>query len=124
MYRARVSVLNDREYTGEEQDSVGRKLESYIKDNNFEVIVYKIIPEVKSIYKDFIVKCCDNYCVDLVVTIGNRDLSEEVVKEVSNDENKNLNSYKRKGTILKNLKEDNLLIDKELKGLVESIKGV
>ena len=29
MYRACVVVLSDREYTGEEQDSVGRKLESY-----------------------------------------------------------------------------------------------
>ena len=124
MYRACVIVLSDREYTGEEQDSVGRKLESYIKNNNFEVIVYKIIPEVKSIYKDFIVKCCDNYCVDLVVTIGNKELSEEVVKEISNDENKKLNSYKRKATILKNLKEENLSVDNELKELVESIKGV
>lgn len=124
MYRACVIVLSDREYTGEEQDSVGRKLESYIKNNNFEVIVYKIIPEVKSIYKDFIVKCCDNYCVDLVVTIGNKELSEEVVKEISNDENKKLNSYKRKATILKSLKEESLSMDKELKELVESIKGV
>lgn len=124
MYRACVVVLSDREYTGEEQDSVGRKLESYIKNNKIEVIVYKIIPEVKSIYKDFIIKCCDNYCVDLVVTIGNKGLAEEVAEEISNDENKKLNSYRRKATILKNLKEENLSVDNELKELVESIKGV
>lgn len=124
MYRACVVVLSDREYTGEEQDSVGRKLESYIKNNKIEVIVYKIIPEVKSIYKDFIIKCCDNYCVDLVVTIGNKGLAEEVAEEISNDENKKLNSYRRKATILKNLKKENLSVDNELKELVESIKGV
>ena len=124
MYRACVVVLSDREYTGEEQDSVGRKLESYIKNNKIEVIVYKIIPEVKSIYKDFIIKCCDNYCVDLVVTIGNKGLAEEVAEEISNDEKKKLNSYRRKATILKNLKEENLSVDNELKELVESIKGV
>ena len=124
MYRACVIVLSDREYTGEEQDSIGRQLENYIKSEKFEVIVYKIIPEVKYIYKDFILKCCDNYCLDLVVTIGNKELSEEVAKEISNGENKSLNSYIRKNTILKNLKEENLALDIELKELVKSIKGV
>ncbi len=124
MYRACVIVLSDREYTGEEQDSIGRQLESYIKGKKFEVIVYKIMPEVKNIYKDFMLKCCDNYCLDLVVTIGNKELSEEVAKEISSEENPVLNSYIRKNTILKNIKEENLSLDIELKELVESIKRV
>lgn len=124
MYRACVIVLSDREYTGEEQDSIGRQLESYIKSKKFEVIVYKIMPEVKNIYKDFMLKCCDNYCLDLVVTIGNKELSEEVAKEISSEENPVLNSYIRKNTILKNIKEENLSLDIELKELVESIKRV
>jgi len=124
MYRACIIVLSDREYTGEQEDSFGRKLEEYMKNNNFDIIVYKIIPEVKSIYRDFMIKCCDNYSVDLVVTIGNVDLSEEVAKEISNEEDVILSCYRRKKTIIKNIKENSDSINVKLEEIVQSVEEV
>lgn len=122
MYKACVIVLSNREYTGEEEDSAGRKLEKYIEENNFEILVYKIIPEVKNIYKEFLVKCCDNYCVDIVITIGNKCLSEETAKEINEEVNIELNSYRRKKTIIKNFEENISREEIELEKLVEGIK--
>ena len=121
MYKACVIVLSDREYTGEEGDSEGRKLEKYLKDNNFEILVYKIIPEVEEIYRDFLIKCCDDYCVDLVVTVGNRQLSEMIAKDIV-EENSHVNNYRRKKTLIKNLDENNVEENFRLEGLLESIK--
>jgi len=95
-----------------------------MKNNNFDIIVYKIIPEVKSIYRDFMIKCCDNYSVDLVVTIGNVDLSEEVAKEISNEEDVILSCYRRKKTIIKNIKENSDSINVKLEEIVQSVEEV
>ena len=42
MYKACIIVLNDREYTGEEEDSEGRKLKKLLS-YKFNIISYKIM---------------------------------------------------------------------------------
>lgn len=122
MYKACIVILNDREYTGEEKDSVGRKIEDYIKRNNFDILLYKIMPEVKSIYKEFLIKCCDEYGVDFLITIGSKCLSEEVIQEVVERRDAKLDIGIRKKTIIKNCKESVTEKDIELVGVVENIK--
>lgn len=124
MYKACVIVLSNREYTGEEEDNEGRKIEEYIKENDFEILVYKIIPEVEAIYKDFLVKCCDDYCVNLVVTVGNRELSEQIVEDIAEEKNSMLRSYRRKNTVIKNFEENVLKedINIQLGKLIEGAK--
>lgn len=120
MKRACIIILSDREYTGEEEDNKGKELVKYLENNKFEILVYKIIPEIEEIYKEFLMKCCDNYCVEFVVTVGNKKLSEVVANDIKDNFMENDKVYIRKKTFIKNLKDN--FNDTEIKELMSFIQ--
>ncbi|SFU76860.1 hypothetical protein SAMN04487886_11463 [Clostridium sp. DSM 8431] len=123
MYKACIIVLNDREYTGEEEDSEGRKLKKLLS-YKFNIISYKIMPEVDEIYKDFLLKCCDDYCVELVITLGNKVLADLVTKEIKEEDYPEFNGFRRRATLIKNLDEISTGTSINIKKLIEVIEKV
>lgn len=123
MYKACIIILSDREYTGEEEDSEGRKLEKLLS-RRFNIIVYKIVPEVGDIYKDFLLKCCDNYGVELVFTLGNKMLADSVAREIKEEECGDIYGFRRKKTLIKNLESISTGITPNIEMLIEAIKKI
>ena len=83
MYKACIIFVSDKVYTGEEEDYTGKDIANYLKKNKFDISVYTILPQVKDIFDRFLVKCCDEYKVDIVLVIGAEELSNTVIDEVS-----------------------------------------
>lgn len=82
MYKVCIIVISDKEYTGEEEDVNGNLIEKYLKDNKFNIALHSIVPEKKEILKNLLIKCCDEYGVDLIITIGNISIANNVNKEI------------------------------------------
>jgi len=82
MYKVCVIVISDKGYTGEEEDINGKTVEDYFKKNKFNIAVYSIVPETKEILKRFLIKCCDEYEVDLIITLGKISIANEVNKDI------------------------------------------
>lgn len=83
MNKVCVIVINDKGYTGEEEDISGKLVEDYFKKNKFNIAVYSIIPEKKEIINRFLIKCCDEYEVDLIITLGNISIANEVSRDIA-----------------------------------------
>lgn len=82
MYKVGILVISDKGYTGEEEDTSGKLVEDYFKKNEFNIAVYSIVPEIKEIFKRFLIKCCDEYGVDLIITIGKISIANKVNREI------------------------------------------
>lgn len=82
MYKVCVIVINDKGYTGEEEDISGKLVEDYFKKNKFNIALYSIVPETKEIIKRILTKCCDEYGVDLIITLGKISLANEVSRDI------------------------------------------
>ena len=82
MYKVCVIVINDKGYTGEEEDISGKLVEDYLKKNKFNIAVYSIVPEKKEIIKRFLIKCCDEYEVDLIITLGKISIANDVNRDI------------------------------------------
>lgn len=82
MYKACVIVISDKGYTGEEEDVLGKNITKFLRENKFDIAAYTIVPEIKDIFKRFLVKCCDEYGVELVVAVNSNNLVREVDDEV------------------------------------------
>ena len=82
MYKVCVIVIDDKGYTGEEEDINGKLVEEYLKKNKFNIAAYSIVPEKKEIFKRLLIKCCDEYEVDLIITLGNISIANEVSKDI------------------------------------------
>jgi hypothetical protein len=93
MYKACVVVISDKEYTGEEEHISGKVVEDYLKENKFEITVNSIVPETKEIIKRFLIKCCDEYKVDLIITIGKLSLTKELNREIEDINNFQKHSF-------------------------------
>ncbi|MBD7912963.1 MULTISPECIES: molybdopterin-binding protein [Clostridium] len=83
MYKACVIVISDKGYTGEEEDIMGKYLVDLLRKNKFDITAYTIVPEIKDIFKRFLIKCCDEYGVELVVTVNSNSLGREVDDGIS-----------------------------------------
>ena len=82
MYKVCVIVINDKGYTGEEEDISGKLVEEYLKKNKFNIAAYSIVPEKKEIFKRVLIKCCDEYEVDLIITLGEISIANEVSRDI------------------------------------------
>lgn len=110
MYKACIILINDKMYTGEDDDYTGKGIANYLKKNRFDISAYTILPQVKDIFDRFLVKCCDEYKVDLVLVIGQEEISNIVIDEVCEEsmivKMNNQPIRRRKNTAIVNLKED------------------
>ena len=70
MYKASVITISDKTFTGEREDTSGQYITNYLKEKDFEIVSYTIIPETDEIMRRNLIKCCDVYKVDLLITIG------------------------------------------------------
>ncbi|MBE6051549.1 MAG: hypothetical protein E7214_13115 [Clostridium sp.] len=113
MYKACIILINDKVYTGEDEDYTGRDIANYLKENKFDISSYTILPKVKDIFYRFLVKCCDEYRVDLVLVIGGEDISNDTIDEVSEEsmivKMNNLPIRRRKNTAIITLKDDTII---------------
>jgi len=82
MYKVCIIVISDKGYTGEEEDMDGKLIESYLKDNKFNIALHSIVPEKREILKKLLIKCCDEYRVDLIITIGSISIARKVNKGI------------------------------------------
>jgi len=82
MYKVCVIVISNKGYTGEEEDISGKLVEEYLKKNKFNIAAYSIVPEKKEIFKRFVIKCCDEYEVDLIITLGNISIANDVNRDI------------------------------------------
>ncbi|MGL4108937.1 molybdopterin-binding protein [Clostridium sp. LP20] len=70
MYKASVITVSDKTFTGEREDTSGEYITNYLKEKDFEIVSYGIIPETDEIIRRNLIKCCDVYKVDLLIAIG------------------------------------------------------
>lgn len=128
MYKACIIFVSDKVYTGEEEDYTGKDIANYLKKNKFDISVYTILPQVKDIFDRFLVKCCDEYKVDIVLVIGAEELSNTVIDEVSEETMIIKMNYvplrRRKNTAIINFKEDININDIDIDILKDAIRRI
>ena len=128
MYKACIIFVSDKVYTGEEEDYTGKDIANYLKKNKFDISVYTKIPQVKDIFDRFLVKCCDEYKVDIVLVIGAEELSNTVIDEVSEETMIIKMNYvplrRRKNTAIINFKEDININDIDIDILKDAIRRI
>ena len=128
MYKACIIFVSDKVYTGEEEDYTGKDIANYLIKNIFDISVYTILPQVKDIFDRFLVKCCDEYKVDIVLVIGAEELSNTVIDEVSEETMIIKMNYvplrRRKNTAIINFKEDININDIDIDILKDAIRRI
>ena len=128
MYKACIIFVSDKVYTGEEEDYTGKDIANYLKKNKFDISVYTILPQVKDIFDRFLVKCCDEYKVDIVLVIGAEELSNTVIDEVSEETMIIKMNYvplrRRKNTAIINFIEDININDIDIDILKDAIRRI
>lgn len=98
MYKVCIIVINDKGYTGEEEDISGKVVEDYLKNNKYNIALYSILPETEEIIKRFLIKCCDKYGVDLIITLGKTSIANEVSRDIDDrDDRDDLQKYNYAG---------------------------
>ncbi len=128
MYKACIIFVSDKVYTGEEDDYTGKNIANYLKKNKFDISVYTILPQVKDIFDRFLVKCCDEYKVDIVLVVGAEELSNTIIDEVSEEAMNIKVNYvplrRRKNTAIINFKEDININDIDIDILKDAIRRI
>lgn len=99
--KAGVIVTSDSVSSGKKEDSAGKAIAERLKEHNFEVIKYIVIPDEPEEIKKEIVKLCDEDKVNLVITTGGTGLGP---RDVTVDTTKSL-------------------IEKEIPGIPQSIRN-
>lgn len=87
IYTASVLTVSDKAYRGEREDAGGPAVASFLKENGFEVIDCRIVPDEKEKIAQELRYFSDELKVDLVVTTGgtgfaSRDVTPEATLEV------------------------------------------
>lgn len=128
MYKACIIFVSDKVYTGEEDDYTGKNIANYLKKNKFDISVYTILPQVKDIFDRFLVKCCDEYKVDIVLVVGAEELANTIIDEVSEEAMNIKVNYvplrRRKNTAIINFKEDININDIDIDILKDAIRRI
>ncbi len=128
MYKACIIFVSDKVYTGEEDDYTGKNIANYLKKNKFDISAYTILPQVKDIFYRFLVKCCDEYKVDIVLVVGAEELSNTIIDEVSEEAMIIKMNYvplrRRKNTAIINFKEDININDIDIDILKDAIRRI
>ena len=87
LLKACVLVMSDSIHKGDKDDLSGRLIVERLKEEGFEVLDYKIVPDEPRDIKDAILKYADDMKVNLVVTTGGtgfsvRDNTPEVMEKI------------------------------------------
>lgn len=87
MIRTAVLTMSDKGSRGEREDLTGPAIIDMIKDNGFEIVHYKMIPDDFDTIVAELLYLCDELKVELVLTNGGtgfskRDITPEATMEV------------------------------------------
>ncbi len=82
-----VITVSDKGYRGEREDSSGKYIVDYFKENGWVVSDYAVVPDETDIIKDKLIDICDNEKANLIITTGGtgfslRDVTPEATEEV------------------------------------------
>lgn len=86
-YRAAVITVSDKGSRGERVDTSGPSLCAILKENDWEICHYAIVPDEADAIEQQLIHCCDELCAELVLTTGGtgfspRDITPEVTKKL------------------------------------------
>ncbi|UCB53564.1 MAG: molybdenum cofactor biosynthesis protein, partial [Candidatus Zixiibacteriota bacterium] len=70
MIKVAVVTVSDKGFAGEREDESGRVLKELVKELPGEVSHYEIIPDEKAVIKKKLMRCCDQFKPDLILTTG------------------------------------------------------
>ncbi|WP_447971491.1 MogA/MoaB family molybdenum cofactor biosynthesis protein [Nitrospira sp. M1] len=87
MARVAVLVVSSKIVEGRQADAGRHELEGLLKEQDFEVSHYRIIPDQREVIHDSLQALCDTEQVDMVLTVGGTgirptDWTPEATKEV------------------------------------------
>ncbi len=82
-----VITLSDKGYAKEREDISGQTIIEIIKNKNFEVVHYEVLPDEFTLIKEKLIYLCDNEMVDLILTTGGtgfskRDITPEATSSI------------------------------------------
>ncbi len=85
--RSAVLVMSDSIFAGKKSDKSGQLIVERLKEEGFEIVDYKIVPDEPSEIKESLIAYTDEMKLNLVVTTGGtgfspRDCTPEVMKEI------------------------------------------
>lgn len=88
MNRVGIITLSDKGFIGEREDKSGPAIENIVKENGYDVVYYKILPDDPEMLKKEMIALCDDDIVDLILTTGGtgfskRDNTPEATLEVA-----------------------------------------
>ena len=75
MFKAAVLVLSDSAARAKAEDKSGKIIVDYLKENNFEVVEYSVLPDDESQIVPAVRRCCDDLAVNLLITTGGTGIS-------------------------------------------------
>lgn len=86
-YTACVLTVSDKASRGEREDTSGPATSSFLRENSFEVLDYRIVPDEKKRIMEELKRFSDELKVDLAVTTGgtgfaSRDVTPEATLEI------------------------------------------
>jgi len=87
LFKLAVLSLSDSCSKGERDDETGKFIIDFMKENDYEVIEYTILPDEKEMIEEELKRLCDEQDVDLIITTGGtgfepRDVTPEATKSV------------------------------------------
>jgi cyclic pyranopterin monophosphate synthase len=85
--RAGVIVVSDSVAAGKRVDKSGKFIVKALRDKNFDVTEYKVVPDDSSIIEKLLVKYSDDFHLNLIITtggtgLGRRDVTPEATRNV------------------------------------------
>lgn len=91
LFKAGILTASDRSSIGEREDKSGLLLKQLVENIPAEVIVYRIVPDVKEAIQEALLVMADSLHCDLILTTGGtglapRDVTPEATREILNKE--------------------------------------
>lgn len=75
-FRAVVITLSDKGALGERVDTSGQAIMETLRDQNYEIVQYVLIPDDKQMLQDKLKSLCDENTCELILTTGGTGFSE------------------------------------------------
>lgn len=103
MYTATVITISDRAANGVYEDKSGPAVAQLLKDQGYQVLSTKVIPDEKNTIKNTLLSLCEQG-VHLIITTGGtgfapRDITPEATKEVIEREAAGIAEYMRQKSV-------------------------
>lgn len=75
MFKVGILTASDSGYTGQREDKSYKVIETIMKNNDYEVVYYKILPDERDLISKELIKITDELNLDLILTTGGTGFS-------------------------------------------------